>query len=263
MPLLLSLVTPAAAQLSVTGAATVADRYVWRGVTRVNGWVAQPAAEVTGRTGRARLSMGVWGNVELSPAGAGDLGDRGLDRRGLGELDVEASAGADAGPLGFSGGWVRYTYRGDPTSGGRGPAENTSELFLSVTWHTSRVEPELTVFRDIGRLRTAYVETAVTLPLFASPEPRPAAVISLRPVVGWSTGPGPDRGLTHVDVPLTLDLQLAAGSLEPAVAVRLHTQWSRDAATRTTDAAGGSTRIKLWSEVTVSALALPDRRRRR
>jgi hypothetical protein len=263
MLLLLGLVTPAPAQLSVTGATTVADRYVWRGVTRVNGWVAQPAAEIAGRARHARLSVGVWGNVELSRAGAGDLGDRGLDGRGLGELDVEASAGTDAGPLGLTAGWVRYTYRGDPAAGGRSGAENTSELFLAVSWHTSRVEPELTLFRDIGRLRTVYAEGAVTLPLFASPEPRPAAVISLRPLVGWSAGPGPDRGLTHVDLPLTLDLQLAGGLLEPAVAVRLHTQWSRDAATRITDAAGGSTRIKLWAEVTVSAIALPDRRQRR
>jgi hypothetical protein len=66
-----------------------------------------------------------------------------------------------------------------------------------------------------------------------------------------------------VDLPLTLDFQLPGGLLEPAVAVRLHTQWSRDRATRVTDAAGGSTRVKAWAELTVSAVAFPDRRRRR
>lgn len=263
MLLLLGLPATAAAQLTVSGAATVADRYVWRGVTRVNGWVLQPAAELAATAGPATVTAGVWANVELSRTGAGDLGDRGAERRGLGELDVEFSAGAGAGPLGLSAGWVHYTYRGDPAVGGRGPSQNTSELFASVAWRSSRVAPELTVFHDIGGLRGTYVEASATLPVFASPEPLPAAVISLRPTAAWSAGPGPDRGLTHVDLPLTLDFQLSGAALEPGVAVRLHTQWNRDAATRVTDAAGGSARIKVWGELTVSAAAFPDRRRRR
>lgn len=256
----LGVATPAAAQLAVGGAATLADRYVWRGVTRVNGWVFQPAADLELRAGRVALSVGAWGNIELSRAGAGDLG---LDRRGLGEVDVEIAIGTDAGPLALTAGWVRYTYHGDPAAGGRGRAQNTSELFAALSWRASRITPELIVFRDIGAVRGLYAEAGVMLPVFASPEPRPAAVISLRPTVAWSAGPGADRGLTHVDLPLTLDFQLPGSFLESAVAVRLHTQWSRDGATRVTDAAGASTRVKVWAELTVSAVALPDRRRRR
>jgi hypothetical protein len=264
--ILLFLLAPPAtceAQLAATGAATAADRYVWRGVTRVNGWVLQPQAELAARAGPATLTAGVWANVELSRAGAGDVGDRGADRRGLGELDVEVSAGADIGPVGVTVGWVRYTYHGDPMLGGRDPTQNTSELFTAVAWRSTRVGPELVVFRDIGGRREWYAEAAIGLPLFASPEPRPAAVISLRPLAAWSAGPGPDRGLTHLDLPLTLDFQLPGTLLEPAVSIRLHTQWNRDSATRITDAVGGSTRVKLWGELTVSAAAFPDRRRRR
>ena len=261
--LTLAVASPAAAQVSAIAAATLADRYVWRGVTRVNGWVLQPlgAGEVT--LGPATIAAAVWANYELSRAGVGDLGDTGRDRRGLGEVDVELSAGADAGPVVLAAGWVRYTYHGDPALGGRGPEANTSELFVSAAWRTARVAPELIVFRDFGTLPGVYAELAATLPVFASPEPRPAAVISLRPVAGWSAGPGADRGLTHIDVPLVLDLQMAGSRLEPGVSLRLHCQWNRDAATRVTDAAGGNARVKLWAEVVVSAVAFPDRRRRR
>ncbi len=259
----LGVAPPAAAQLAVGGAATLADRYVWRGATRVNGWVLQPAADLELRAGRASLAVGVWGNIELSRAGAGDLGDLGTDRRGLGEVDVDVAVGTDARPLALTAGWVRYTYHGDPAAGGRGRSQNTSELFGSLSWRASRITPELTVFRDIGRVRGVYAEAGVMLPVFASPEPRPAAVLSIRPTVGWSAGAGADRGLTHVDLPLTLDFQLPGSLLEPAVAVRLHAQWNRDGATRVTDAAGASTRVKVWAELTVSAVALPDRRRRR
>jgi hypothetical protein len=69
--------------------------------------------------------------------------------------------------------------------------------------------------------------------------------------------------LTHVDIPLTLDLQLDGPAVEPAIAVQLHTQWSRDGATRVTDAAGGTARVKVWLELTARAVAWPDRRRRR
>lgn len=263
LALIAGLATPAAAQLSTGASATLADRYVWRGVTRVNGWVLQPAAELELRAGPAALAAGVWGDVELSRAGIGDLGDRGLDRRGLGEVDLDVSLGADAGRVALTAGWVRYTFHGDAAAGGRGSSQNTSEVFAAAAWRGRLLAPEITIFRDVGSTRELYAEAGVTLPVFASPEPRPAAVIWVRPVVGWSAGPGPDRGLTHLDLPLTLDLQPAGGALEPAVAVRLHTQWSRDGATRVTDAVGGTTRLKVWVELTVSAVAFPDRRRRR
>lgn len=260
---LLLLARPGAAQISATGAVGVANRYVWRGVTRVNGWVLQPLAAAELSLGSGAVGAAVWANYELSRAGAGDLGDAGRGRRGFGEVDVELSAGADAGPLALTLGWIRYTYHGDAALGGRSSSANTSELFAALAWPASRVGPELAVFHDIGAAGGVYAELAATLPLFASPEPRPAAVVSLRPVAGWAAGSGPDRGLTHVDVPVALDLQLPGTTLEPAASIRLHTQWSRDAGTRTTDAAGGSARIKLWAELVVSAVALPDRRRRR
>lgn len=261
--LLLALTTPGAAQVSATAALTVADRYVWRGVTRVSGWVAQPLGAVEVALGPGVLTAAVWGDYELTRAGAGDLFDVGRDRRGFGEADVELSAGTDAGPLALTAGWIRYTFHGDSVLGGRAAGANTSELFAAVAWRASRIAPELVLFRDIETTRGYYAEVAATLPVFASPEPRPAAVISLRPLAGWSVGPGPDRGLTHLDVPLALDLQLPGVQLEPALSLRLHAQWNRDAATRVTDAAGGSARVKLWTELVVSGVVGPDRRRRR
>jgi hypothetical protein len=261
--LLIFLAVPAAAQVSAGSTLTLADRYVWRGSTRVNGWVLQPAAQLDFRVGRASLTAGVWANVELSQAGAADLGDAGADRRGLGEVDVDLTGGLDAGPLALAGGWVRYTYHGDPDAGGLDATRNTSELFASVAWSQSRTAPELVIFHDIERTRAWYAEASVTLPVFASPEARPGAVLALRPLAAWSGGPGPDRGLTHLDLPLMLDLQLPGGPVEPALTVRLHTQWSRDQLSRSTDAIGGTTRIKLWAELGLTAAIFPDRGRRR
>lgn len=64
----LALATPATssvAQLSAGAAASLARRYVWRGVTRVNGWVVQPSAWAVVRTPPAELSLSVCGDVEL------------------------------------------------------------------------------------------------------------------------------------------------------------------------------------------------------
>jgi hypothetical protein len=260
--LLCALASPVAAQVSATAGLTIADRYVFRGITRVNGWVLQPLAATEVALGSGTLTAAAWGNVELSRAGAGDLGDAGRDRRGLGELDVELSGGADVGPFSLTAGWIRYTYHGDASRGGRGATANTSELFAAAAWRVP-LAPEVVVYHDVGDRRAVYAELAATLPVFASPEPRPAAIISLQPVAGWEAGPGADRGLTHVDLPLALDLQLHGAAIEPSVSLRLHTQWSRDAATRVTDAIGGSARVKLWAEFMVAAVALPDRRRRR
>jgi hypothetical protein len=261
--LLFALASPGAAQVTATAGLTLADRYVWRGVTRVNGWVLQPLAATEVALGSGTLTAALWGNVELSRAGAGDLGDVGRDRRGLGELDVELSAGVDAGPLAFTAGWIRYTYHGEAALGGRSAIANTSELFGAAAWRGSPLAPEVVVYGNVEDARGVYAELAATLPVFASPEPRPAAIIYLQPTAGWAAGPGDDRGLTHVDIPLALDLQLHGAALEPSVSFRLHTQWNRDAATRVTDAIGGSKRVKLWAELVVAAVALPDRRRRR
>ena len=96
----------------------------------------------------------------------------GFDRRGLGELDVDVSAGTDAGPLALTPDGYAIPIMASRRPGSRS-AQNTSGLFGSVAWRESRVAPELTVFCDVGAAPGVYAEAAVTLPVFASPEPAP------------------------------------------------------------------------------------------
>ena len=120
---------PGRGATTASGAAVVADRYVWRGVTRVNGWVLQPSGSSKCRpvASRSRSACG----QTSSSAGRG----RGSRRRGfrpprLGELDVDVSAGTDAGPLALTAGWVRYTYHGEPAAGSRSAQEHQQALRL-------------------------------------------------------------------------------------------------------------------------------------
>ena len=273
----LALATPATssvAQLSAGAAASLASRYVWRGVTRVNGRVLQPSAWGVLRTAPVELSLSVWGDVELRRAGPGDLTDVGAGGRGLGELDVDVALTGTVGSVAVAGGWTRYTFHGDPAAGGRGPGRNTSEIFLRTGWLGSVVTPTLMAACDVQRIRGCYAEGGLTLPLFAAPEPRPVVALWLEPTVGWSAGQGASaepgqaanfagNGLTHIDVPFGAQIQPRGRSVEPAFTLRLHTQWSRDAATRATDAGGSTTRIKLWLELGVTVVAgLPKERRR-
>ena len=127
---------------------------------------------------------------------------------------------------------------------------------------------------DIERVRGCYSEGRLSLPLFASPEPRPVVALWLEPTAGWSAGQGPSaapgeaatfagNGLTHIDVPIGAQIQPKGRSTESSFTLRLHTQWSQDAATRATDASGSTARIKLWLELGVTVVAgLPKERRR-
>lgn len=263
------------AQFAAGASATLANRYLWRGVTRVAGPVLQPSAWLGARAQATELSASLWGDLELRGAGATELTDRGTGRSGLGELDLELALARELGWLALSGGWIRYTFHGDTTAGGRGTGRNTSELYLRAQWRHPAVTPGLATFCDLERVRGCYLEAELALPVVVTPESRPALVIALYPSAGWSLGQGVNAdaseqaanfagsGLTHVDLPLGVHLQFSGPVLEPAIALQAHAQWNRDGATRTTDAAGGSTRIKLWLEASVSVAAgLPRERRR-
>lgn len=271
---LLSLPSSSSAQIAAGASATVATRYVWRGITRVNGWVLQPSAWLGVRAASLELSFSSWADVELGRAGSTDLTQRGVGRRGVGELDLELALSRSLGRFDLSAGWTRYTFHGDGAPR-RGTAGNTSELFVRTAWRGSAVSPSVLAACDVDRVHGCYFEGGVSLPLIASPEPRAALVVWLEATGGWSAGQGRNRndpaqgfhfagnGLTHVDLPFAVQLQFAGGGLEPAVSLLTHVQWGRDSATRATNAVGATSRVKVWLELgLILAAGLPRERRR-
>jgi hypothetical protein len=262
------------AQMAAGAASTVATRYVWRGVTRVSGWVVQPTAWVAARAGGIELSASVWGNWELGAAGPADLTQRGVSRRGFGELDLDLAVASALGAVDIGAGWTRYTFHGDPSRGGRGSADNTSEIFARAEWQGSPVTPGFLAACDVGRVRGCYFEGGVALPIFATPEARPRVVLSVEPTAGWSEGEDPNsndpsqlanfggNGLTHIDLPLFVRFQISGRALEPALSLGTHVQWCRDGATRITSTTG-STRVKLWLELGATLVTGLARERRR
>src|SRR5438445_701926 len=77
----------APAQLYAGLDAAFASRYVWRGVTRVDGAALQPEGYLGLQLADGYLSAGAWGSYELSRAGPSGLSDLGPGRTGFGEID--------------------------------------------------------------------------------------------------------------------------------------------------------------------------------
>src|SRR5712691_4037331 len=88
----LGLPSPAYAQVYLGLDATLSSPYVWRGLTRANGWVVQPEAFVSLKAGGGFLSGGVWASYELASAGPNDLSDLGTGGAGLAELNYRGQA---------------------------------------------------------------------------------------------------------------------------------------------------------------------------
>src|SRR2546422_9542097 len=88
----LGLPSPACAQAYLGLDATLSSPYVWRGVTRANGWVVQPEAFVSLKAGGGFLSGGAWASYELKNAGPNDLSGLGTGNAGLAELNYWGQA---------------------------------------------------------------------------------------------------------------------------------------------------------------------------
>src|SRR2546427_12601549 len=99
--------------------ATLSSPYVWRGVTRANGWVVQPEGFVSLKAGGGFLSGGAWASYDLGNAGPNDLSDLGTGRPGLAELNYWGQATWSRGLVHAALGGIRYTFRGTCSEIGR------------------------------------------------------------------------------------------------------------------------------------------------
>lgn len=233
--------------------AAAAAPYVWRGVTRANGWVGQAGGHVALQIAGAFLSAGAWRLYELGDAGSRDLTMLGPGRAGLAETDAWAQVTRGWGNVHTTLGFIRYDYR-DPG------LRATSEVYGSLRLAARYLTPMLGVWYDVDRVDGAYVEASGTIPLFANPLLQPFVAVFARGLVGYSLGqeveatrPGEAArfaggGVTHVDLSLSTSFTFAPLAIPATFEIEGHLQFNQDAFTRLTSAAPGDAdrRLKLW-----------------
>jgi hypothetical protein len=261
---LLLAAAPAAAQLSARADVSAGGRYVWHGVSRAAGLVAQPSLAVGLRLRTFSLESGAVLHYELDRVSAGELSETGAGDRHLGEQDFWARASLVVGPTRLHAGVVRYVFRGDPTRGGLGRARNTTELYAALS-ATSGVNSSLEAWLDVERVRGAFLRASLDLPVLGWPFP-PYAFGFVEGDVGLNVGQGPNparpgelanfagRGITHVGVGMGAEVRTGrlSGIGWTTLAVGVRSQLNVDDATRV-NGAGRNRDFSawLWTGITV------------
>jgi len=266
---------PAAAQLSARADVSAGGRYVWHGISRAAGLVAQPSLAMGLRLPRLSLEGGAVLHYELDRVSAGELSETGADDRHLGEEDFWGRAALVIGPTRLHAGVVRYVFRGDPAQGGVGSARNTTEIYASLSTTSRYVNPTLEAWWDVERVRGAFLRASVDLPVLGWPFP-PYAFVFVQGEMGLNVGQGPNaarpaeltnfaaRGPTHVG--LGMGTELRAWRLSSigwtTLALGLRSQINLDDATRI-DGTGRKRDVNVWLWTGITVVLGGDARGRR
>jgi hypothetical protein len=255
---------PASAQVYTGIDATLASRYVWRGVTRVNHWVVQPEAYLGLGVAGGFLSAGVWANNELGRAGAEDLSDLGPGGSGWGEVDYWASYSRRAGLVDASVAFMRYTYRGEQSGLSRTSAANTSEVYGSLRLSSKYFAPRVAAYFDIDRVRGTYLEASGTIPVFGNPLGAPFWALYVQGLIGYNLGqevslPRPGEaanfagsGVTHLDLSLSGNVSPTVLAAPTVVHLEFHVQFNNDDFTRRTSGTPTDANASVKSWLTLS-----------
>jgi hypothetical protein len=256
---------PAAAQLSARADVFAAGRYVWHGVSRAAGFVAQPSLAVGLRRNRFSLEGGAVLHYELDRVSPGELSETGVGDRRLGEEDFWGRASLDVGPVRLHSGVVRYVFRGDPTRGGLGRARNTTEVYSALSTTSRYLNGSLEAWWDVARVRGTFLRASADLPVLGWPFP-PYVFLFVEGDVGLNVGQGPNparpgdlanfagRGITHLG--LGAGTEVRAGGVpgigRATLAVGVRSQLNLDDATRV-DGIGRNRDylVWLWTGMTV------------
>ena len=256
---LIVVAAPATAQFSGRADVMAGGRYVWHGISRAGGLVAQPSMAVGLRVRSISLEGGAVLHYELDHVSPGELSESGAGGSRLGEEDFWGRALLTLGTARLQSGVVRYVFRGDSGSGGVGPARNTTEVYAALTSASSTFNPVLEAWWDVDRVRGAFLRASVDVPILGWPFP-PYIFGFVEGDAGLNLGQGPNparpgelanfarRGITHVG--LGVGAEMRAKRL-PAIglttlALGLRTQLNLDDATRV-DGVGRRRDFLVWA----------------
>ncbi len=270
-----SLTTPLLSLVGVGADLTAANRYVWRGVTRSQGWVVQPSAFLATGGVRDSLRAGAWMNFDLKGRRADQLSDRGPGRAGLTETNVWVQYQRDWESVSLAAGGIGYRFRDDGPLARRNRSWNTTELYASVQARGWRPSLRLDAWWDFDRVQGGYFEASTGVPVLGNIEGKPFWAVYLRALAGYSAGQERNRGgatemayfaspgLTHVLLSASTNIAIPRVKIRQvgegaALLFDAYAQFNRDRATKVTDAAvpPDEKRVKLWISFSASVPAM-------
>jgi hypothetical protein len=201
---------------------TLANNYLWHGLTHSSRWSFQPDALIVVGGDPLGAAIGTLVVNELGTTGGDAVTLRGRGRGGPGEVDVWTQAIAAAGDLTVTAGVTRYSFHGDSAIGGRPPSTNTTELYATIQLRTAYLAPRLEAWRDVDRWPGWYLQASGTVPVLAWPSPPyPALLIGAELGLNASARGGAqppsvtptysNRGVTHTRLSLVAQLQRRRG----------------------------------------------------
>lgn len=250
---------PARAQTEVGVDLGLFSSYVWRGLTRTNKPVVQPAVYVSFPVGSASITAGGWSNIDLGKYDnfADDLSQSGgSSALNLAEFQPYAEVSFPLGRATLTGGVTGYIYPNDagaPALGLMTSDENTWEIYGKLGFDAP-LSPEVSVYYDIDRVKGAYLEGGVSYSLEASEQ----VSVDLGAIAGFSAGQDAsggleelprflDDGFTHLD--LSVGVPITAGNI--AIIPGFHVIVAGDEFTKTTSPTDESD-VKVWGGVSLS-----------
>jgi hypothetical protein len=262
--------TTAASQVSLSGSVSLATPYVFRGVTRSNGWNFQPEVFAAARLAGGYLTVGGWANLEAGSNSPGNLTDLGGTRPGFSEVNYWVQYARPLGEVEATVGAVRYTFPADAAAATRDSDDNTTEIYGAIQLSSTYLVPRLTAYLDVERVRGIYLEGGLTVPLLAYPFGNPI-VFYASTLAGYNLGQelNPDRpnqganfrhdGFTHFDFSIRATLR-PVKSVPLSMNIEPHWQLKVDDFTkRTSPEPGDANRhIQFWLDVSISTgIGLP------
>ena len=267
--------SPARAQLVAGASASLAAPYVWRGITRSNGWNVQPEVFLAVGLARGFLTAGAWSNLEVGGPSPGNLSDLGGDRPGASEVDYWLQYARPVGEIEVTAGAMHYTFPSTSPTARRTRNDRTTEIYSAIQLSSRYLVPRITAYLDVDRVRGVYLESAITVPLLAYPFGNPI-VFYASALAGYNLGQelNPDRpaqnanfrsdGFTHFDVSVRATIR-PLKSLPLSMNIEPHWQFKVDEFTKRTSPEPGDTNrhLQFWLGVSVSTevTLIPGKRR--
>ena len=240
----------AEAQTSVTADIGFNSQYVWRGVTSTNRPVIQPDLSISIPLRSLTLTSGVWGNLEpVRYDGPRDLSSlNGLAGPLVTQSEAYTEIAGTFKHIDVSFGAQGYFY---PTVGDLADY-NTVELYSTAAF-AGVVSPSVTVNYDVGQVRGAYIETALSHGVTGERH----GSVTLGVAAGFSAGQGTDPrghdlayfdrdGLTHVDASASGSFSIGHVAFSP----EMHVIFANDALA-TVVAPDVTRRTKVWFGTTL------------